>query len=468
MSYCLNPYCSNPKDKQTADICCHCGTSFIVKERYRSLNLLGKSQLALTVEVTDSCHDNCLKVLKILLTDYPKAVKLFQQEAMILQQMNYSNIPQIEPAGYFTVKVSWSKQPLHCLVMEKIAGIDLKQWLEKPDRQPLTNQQVIDWLGQILKILAQIHKEQYFHRDIKPANLILQPNNRLALVDFGAARKITTTYLGKVAVNKGVTSIGTPGYMPPEQIDGGALPQSDFFALGRTFVHLLTGKHPQELPKNSDTGQLIWRELAPPVSESLADLLDSMMNHLPAKRPHSAAEMLASLETVQKFPDKFKWRKIPQQLWLASIFIPLSVIGFLAIALSYHQRIASNQKLNQPLCNNISCINRDPIDNGCNEDARTITSDTGNYQISPDELKAYRLELRYSSSCNATWARTEAPPNSNHYVEDREGIKYGGAIVPVDQWDRHYADMGLGKDVEIRACAKPPSGNTKCTNFIKL
>ena len=464
MSYCFNPNCLQPKGRQIDNICCYCGASFIIKDRYRSIKLLGKSQLALTIEVADLHQSGCAKVLKILLTNYPKAVALFQQEAMILQQMNCPSIPKIEPAGYFTYQDTWTNEPLQCLVMEKIAGINLEQWLKK--QQPLTNRQAINWLKQILEILAQLHQQQYFHRDIKPANIILQPNNKLALIDFGAARKISETYLGKVVIDRGITSIGTPGYMPPEQIDGSALPQSDFFALGRTFVHLLTGKHPQELLKNPDTGELIWRKSASQTSESLADLLDSLMNHLPGKRPPNAATILASLATVEKFPQRQQQFKIPQQIWLGSLLLPLSIFGLFAIGNSINQKVVDRETV--PLCNNVSCINRDPIDNGCDKDAQTITSNTGNYQIAPHELKAYRLELRYSPSCNSTWARTEAPPDSQHYVEDRQGDLYGAAIVPVDEWDNHYTDMGLGKDVEIRACAKPPTGKVECTNFVRL
>ena len=67
-----------------------------------------------------------------------------------------------------------------------------------------------------------------------------------------------------------VSVIGTPGYAAPEQIKGAALPQSDFYGLGRTLIHLLTGKHPQELPKNTETGEISWREEASQVSVSFA------------------------------------------------------------------------------------------------------------------------------------------------------------------------------------------------------
>ena len=101
-------------------------------------------------------------------------------------------------------------------------------------------------------------------------------------------------------------------------------------------------------------------------------------------------------------------------------------------------------------------------------DVRTITSNTGNYYISRDEVKAYRLEIRFSPACSATWAKSEAPPDSIHYIEDDRGTKYGTAVVPVDEFDEHYADMAPGKNIRLRACAKPPTGKKRCTNFVQL
>ncbi len=470
MSYCFNPYCSQPENSPQQDICSGCGANLIWKERYRGIKLLGKSQLALTIEITEIDNNQSEnKVLKILLTNYPKAVELFQQEACILGQMNHIGLPKIATEGYFSWQPQWSKNPVYCIVTEKIIGFDLEKWLQQRDNQPISEQQAQEWLKQLLEILAQLHQQQYFHRDIKPANIMLQPNGKLALIDFGAARKVTATYLGKVAVNQGVTSIGTPGYIAPEQIDGAALPQSDFFALGRTLVHLLTGKHPQELPKNLDTGAIIWRNLAPQVSASFADLLDRMMNIMPAKRPMDIAAIQNALIDLQKFPHKSP-RKLhfSPSILLGAIFAPLAVVGLFSLADNLKQRVNANKITNTSLCNNLTCINRDPIDNKCDRDAQTITSDTGNYQVSSNLLKAYRLEMRFSPTCQATWIRSEAPPGSTHYVEDRQGTKYGTAVVPVDQWQEHYADMGPGKNIEIRACAEPTTGKKKCTNFIKL
>ena len=71
------------------------------------------------------------------------------------------------------------------------------------------------------------------------------PNGQLVLVDFGAARQITHTYMAHLG-DSGITAVSSAGYTPPEQEQGQAVPQSDFYALGRTLIYLLTARLPND------------------------------------------------------------------------------------------------------------------------------------------------------------------------------------------------------------------------------
>ena len=290
MSYCLNPLCQTPDDPLNAneETCRNCGSELLLQGRYRVIRALAQGGFARTFELDDH---GTPKVLKVLLTDYSKAIELFEREARVLSRLHHSGIPKVEPDGYFTFLPEGASQPLHCLVMEKIEGQNLQEWLRS--NPPITQEQALDWLTQLVEILAQVHQQQYFHRDIKPSNIMLRPNGQLALIDFGAVREITETYLRDVE-HKDVTELISRGYTPPEQYEGASVPQSDFFALGRTFVHLLTGKHPREL-KEPQTGELIWRSSAPQVSESLAGLIDHLMAIAPQYRPANTQVILARL-----------------------------------------------------------------------------------------------------------------------------------------------------------------------------
>ena len=299
MSYCLNPKCLNPGDPlhDLHRVCRHCGSPLVIDGRYRARSLLGEGGFGKTFEVVDDRGK--LKVLKVLIDSNPKAVALFKREAQVLAQLHHPGIPRVETDGYFLFHPRNSRSPLHCLIMENIEGWNLEDWMSHRENWPITEAQAIDWLKQLSEILHQVHQHNYFHRDIKPSNIMRRPRGQLALIDFGTVREVSQTYLAKVGGGHRVTGIISPGYTPPEQINGKAVPQSDFFALGRTFVYLLTGKHPSNFPEDSRTGQLKWRSPALPLSNELADLIDYMMSPFPGNRPHNTQAIYQRLKEIE-------------------------------------------------------------------------------------------------------------------------------------------------------------------------
>jgi len=315
-SYCLNPRCPNPTDPMNATgiICRNCGSKLLLQDRYRIIRILGGGGFGQTFEVDDQGTLKVLKVLKLAGFSDPrtkqKVESLFQQEVSVLSQLNHPGIPKVEPGAYFTFWPQGSQEPLHCLVMEKIEGSNLEDWLKDRGNQPITPVEAIAWLKQLAEILDQVHQKQYFHRDIKPANIMLKPNGQLVLIDFGAVRELTQTYLhGQTG-----TPIGTPGYAPSEQMLGRSVLQSDFFALGRTFVHLLTGKHPLDLREDPKTNKLIWRSSVSPISKSWSDLIDKLLRRSLAdlideliepswkKRPKNTQVILKRLNKIIRTP----------------------------------------------------------------------------------------------------------------------------------------------------------------------
>ncbi|WP_299408925.1 protein kinase [Acaryochloris sp. IP29b_bin.148] len=488
-SYCFNPACPQPADPENAHLeqCRHCQTPLVLAGRFRGIQKLGQSTSALTVEVQELGLPTT-RVCKLFIGNHPKARELFAQEAFVLRKIHHPGIPQLVQDGYFLLRELGFLHNRPCLVMEKVAGQSLSQWIQ--EYPPISAQQAYDWLQQLSLILQKLHDQDFFHRDIKPSNILLTPEGQLVLIDFGATRQVTETYLGKVGVGQDITCIGTPGYMPPEQMEGNALPQSDVYALGRTIIHLLTGKHPLELPKDMDTGALLWQDLAPYTTPALTQLLDQLIAAAPGRRPPTVSVLIQQVEQSQledATPAPLSWgakngRQQPgRQLlntplkWIISMAAVLSMGGILT-AFYWNpsptpvnpESTQTNQQLNAVTCQNQACIGRDPIDNGCDQDMQTITSNTGNIRKSKNYLSAYRLELRYSQACAATWSKTEAPSGSTQYVEDRAGNQYGSAVIPVDEFTEHYADMGPGRDIEIRACVEPRNNPRTCTSFVKL
>jgi eukaryotic-like serine/threonine-protein kinase len=295
MSLCINPVCSQPNhpDNDENRFCQSCGSQLELIGRYRVLRLLSdKTGFGKIYEAYQQDTPKILKVLKEELTNDSKALALFQQEAKVLQQLNHPGIPQTE--GYFPYQTR-NNLILHCLVMEKIAGPNLEQWLKQQQNRPISEAQAIVWLKQLLEILDLVHNQQYLHRDIKPSNIMIRPDGQLVLIDFGTAREITRTYL---ANSGGMTAISSSGYSPPEQMRGQAIPSSDFFALGRTFVFLLTGFPPEQL-YDPHLDILQWRHHANHVSPLLLDFIDWLISTEVSKRPSNAEEISRRLAAIE-------------------------------------------------------------------------------------------------------------------------------------------------------------------------
>lgn len=291
MSYCINPWCFHRQNPDELEFCQSCHTSLIINERYRIIRPLRElNQHHHTTEIFEIDNLGTTKVLKVLTSDRHRLVKLFEQEANILKQLKHLDVPIVDT--YFTFSLQDSGKQLHCLVMEKIPGQNLRQWMANDE--VLSEELALNWLLQLTEFLEKLHQAEILHRDIKPSNIMLRPDGRLVLIDFGTARRITITYAEKLE-QEDLTRVYTSGYTAPEQIKGQARYQSDFFALGRTFIHLLTKTHPDRLSQEPQTNKLIWRSQAPQISTPLANLLDELITPLPQQRleqPHLLVEKL--------------------------------------------------------------------------------------------------------------------------------------------------------------------------------
>ncbi|VXD23983.1 Serine/threonine protein kinase with WD40 repeats (fragment) [Planktothrix serta PCC 8927] len=285
MSYCLNPKCPNPTDpaNENQSTCCQCGSDLLLKERYRVTKQLGGGDFSKTFEIDDQGK---FKILKVLLKNNPKAATLLKQQAEVLSQINHPGIPKVDPDGYFTYLPKGSEEALHCLVIEKIEGLNLQDWMKERKKEPISQEQALEWLKQLTEILEQVHSLQYFHQDIRPQNIMRKPNGQLVLIDFATTRQVAGNVAGIVVF---------PGYTPLEQVNGKEVPQSDYFALGRTFVYLLTGKPPAAYPENPRTGKLLWRKGAPHLSDQLAALIDYLIAPFPGNRPQNPQMILQCL-----------------------------------------------------------------------------------------------------------------------------------------------------------------------------
>ncbi len=298
MSHCINPTCHFADSR--GDYCNSCGTELVLDRRYRVLKPLTNTEAAASgfgyiYEIMEGSQSKILKVLLSKHNNDPKAIALFQQEAEVLKRLNGQGIPKVD--GYFVHKTK-DGTSLYCIVMEKIDGVTLEQWMNQQGNERISEDKALNWLEEIVKILALVHQQNYFHRDIKPDNIMLHRRGDLVLIDFGTARDMTATYLAKLRA-AGITGIVSPGFTPPEQMQWQAVPQSDFYALGRTFVRLLTAKQPNQI-YDSVRDDFPWRKYTKNISPAVLDLIDKMMARASISRHQNTTELLKDIANARK------------------------------------------------------------------------------------------------------------------------------------------------------------------------
>ncbi len=299
--YCINPDCSQPdhpsNNNSNTRYCQSCGSQLLLNGKYRVSRLLSDTTgFGIVYEAFEGFTAKILKVLQERWNNEPKAVELFKREYDVLLELSRQNVTGVPRADAYFQYSTREGKILHCLVMEKVEGINLEQWLKQYDK--LSQKRALKWLREITLILDKIHQQNWLHRDIKPPNIMLRNSGELVLIDFGTAREETQTYHQKVKGQQ-VTGITSAGYTPNEQQHGQAVIQSDFHALGRTFVHLLTGKHPLEIydPIND---VLPWREETENIHPLLLDFIDELMGRLPKNRPANTRVILQRLDEIER------------------------------------------------------------------------------------------------------------------------------------------------------------------------
>jgi len=236
--------------------------------------------------------------LKTCDTEDPPVRERFAREARLAGGLDHPNIVRIY--DFRDDERPWF------LVQEFLDGEDLSQRVAR--RSPMSLDEKLRLLEEIADALAFAHGRGVVHRDVKPANIRVLSDGRVKILDFGIARSLddapSTTRPG--------TTIGSLGYLPPEQIEGGPVdPRSDLFALGIVAYELLAGHRPFD---GSGIGELFLRILhddpepltsfLPDVPPALDGLVLECLAKEPAQRPASADDVRARLEIIRRTLDQ--------------------------------------------------------------------------------------------------------------------------------------------------------------------
>jgi len=217
------------------------------------------------------------------------ASRLFNTEAEVLYKLGkHSQIPQLF--------AHFQQEGEFYLVQEYIEGTNLA--IELARDKPWSEPEAIAFLQDILSALTFVHQQRVIHRDLKPSNLIRRhSDNRIVLLDFGAVKLMTTQLPMK---GTQTVAVGTPGYMPIEQMNGNPSYSSDLYAVGMLAIQALTGLDPARnvLPRHPRSGEIDWHEYAP-IEPELATVIDKLVCQNEKDRYACASDALKDLPVTQ-------------------------------------------------------------------------------------------------------------------------------------------------------------------------
>ena len=261
--------------------------------RYRILKQIGRGGMADVYLAKDLILDGEEVAVKVLRTNYqtdPIAVARFQREARAMADLDHPHIVRITDIG--------EEDGQQYLAMEYVAGLDLKRYIK--ENYPLSNEEAVRIMGQILLAMRLAHARGIVHRDLKPQNILLTPDGTAKVTDFGIAVAFAETSLTQTN-----SMLGSVHYLSPEQARGSkATFQSDIYAMGIIFYEMLTG----HIPYDGDSAvtialQHFQKPLPSVIAEnpSVPQALENVVIKATAKklsdRYQSVSEMYVDLST---------------------------------------------------------------------------------------------------------------------------------------------------------------------------
>lgn len=265
----------------------------VLQERYRIIGTLGVGGFSSVYQARDMRFANVTKLCAIKemvnLAPDPKireiTTRTFEREASILATLDHPSVVSVH--DYF------SEGDRSYLVLEFIRGKDLESLLAE-DLAIFEQERVLNWALQICDVLSYLHGHKpnpIVFRDMKPSNVMLDPHERIRLIDFGIAKLFQSEEKN--------TTIGTEGYAPPEQYRGEASPAGDVYGFGATMHHLLTRQDPRLEPPFSFQERPI-HAVNPDVSPAFEQVIMRCVSYNAAERYTDAHQLKEALLAVQR------------------------------------------------------------------------------------------------------------------------------------------------------------------------
>lgn len=257
-------------------------------QNYRIIKKINQGGMS---EIFLAEHIRTRKQLVVKSVSKEQGIQLdFLAEADILIHLDHDMLPKI-------YDIFDEKDHVY-IVEDYVEGVALDEWLKSQGHAP--EEVARYWFSELCRVLQYLHNNRphpIIYRDMKPSNVMLQPDGRLKLIDFGIAREY------KSGNTDDTTYIGTRGYAAPEQFGKSQSDaRTDIYSLGITMYHILTGRGPNEEPF---CGKPL-RELDPSISVGMEHIVSRCIRADKNERYQSVEELMADLNNIHTFDAEYK------------------------------------------------------------------------------------------------------------------------------------------------------------------